>query len=312
MRIAVIGAGAMGSLYAGFLTLAGQDVWVIDTKDTLATRLSETGVMIAEGNDSISLKIQATTCAAEVGPVDLVIILVKAPATKRALASLPPLLADHTVVLSLQNGIGHQELIRNAVGAKRTLVGTTSFGAAVIEPGYIRLSGRGTTLIGELDGTVTPRVTAIAEVFTQAGLHGLVSSDVQQAIWNKLLVNVGINALTALLAVPNGVLLERPELLSLMEKAVQEGQAVALASGVTTDPQIVERTKEIAFRTGANLSSMYQDIKGRRPTEIEMINGAIVAFGQANGVPTPVNQVLTHLVRAFAGKSQAVGILPLR
>lgn len=169
----------------------------------------------------------------------------------------------------------------------------------MLGPGHIRHAGSGITILGELDGKVSKRMEEIAALFNQAGLETEVTENVTGLLWDKLLVNVGINALTAILGVQNGKLVEIREAENLLEQAVEEGRKVAEARGVRlnhSDP--VAHTKEVCRATAENRSSMLQDITNGRKTEIDMINGAIAREGRAVFVPTPVNELLTLLIKS--------------
>ncbi|HVI41822.1 MAG TPA: 2-dehydropantoate 2-reductase, partial [Anaerovoracaceae bacterium] len=170
-------------------------------------------------------------------------------------------------------------------------------------PGKMRHAGSGKTIIGELNGKPTGRIEKIAEVLKDAGLETDISDNVLGLVWDKLLVNVGINALTGITKLQNGELLNHPEIEELLEAAVSEAHAVAAAKGITLsydDP--VGHTKAVCVATAANKSSMLQDILNHKRTEIDMINGAIVREGAQAGIATPVNSVLTNLIK-FIQKS---------
>ncbi|MBC9783927.1 ketopantoate reductase family protein [Heliobacterium chlorum] len=299
MRFAVLGAGAMGCLYGGFLAQAGVDVSLVNRWEDHVQALNERGLFIDSDDGSQVIPVQATTRPEEVGPVDVILFMVKSTDTASAALRAAPLVKRETCFLTLQNGLGNHEVLADRWGSERILAGTTSFGVSLAGPGRIRLAGRGHTLFGELDGPVTPRLLSLVEIFTKAGLAPEVSENVLGLIWDKLLINVGINALTAIADVPNGTLLEVPALTSLLEAAVQEAEAVAQAAQIAISPQAVDRTKAVAMTTGNNISSMRQDIRRGRVTEIDVMNGAIVRLGQRYNIPTPVNETLTRLVEAL-------------
>lgn len=168
----------------------------------------------------------------------------------------------------------------------------------MLGPGKVRHAGSGKTIIGELDGTCTTRIEQVAEVLREAGLETDISHNVLGLVWDKLLVNVGINALTAITKLHNGELLDHPEIEELLVAAVSEAQAVALAKGIVLnndDP--VGHTRAVCAATAANRSSMLQDMINQKQTEIEMINGAVVRVGAEVGVETPVNLTLTNLIK---------------
>ena len=300
MRIAVVGAGAMGSLFGGLLAEAGEDVILVDIWEEHVKAINERGLHIRGVSGDRIIRVRATTKHAEVGPVDLVLFQVKSYATEKAIRDALPMIADHTVVLTLQNGLGNVEKIAEVIGRERVLAGTTAHGATVLGPGEIYHAGKGPTVIGEIDGRITERVKRIAEVFNRAGIETEVTDNVLGAIWTKMLANVAINALTAITGLYNGELLELEETKTVMLKAVEEAVAVARAKGIkllVEDP--FEFVIKVAKATATNKSSMLQDVERGRRTEIDAINGMIVRYGRELGIPTPVNETLVAAVKGI-------------
>jgi 2-dehydropantoate 2-reductase len=193
--------------------------------------------------------------------------------------------------------LGNIEKIASVVEKERIIGGTTAHGSTVLGAGKIRHAGSGPTIIGEIDGSLTARIQAIVDVLNNANLETTVSDNVVGLIWDKLLVNVGINALTAITRLKNGQLIEFRETEEILELAVSEALKVAMAKGIKlshADP--VAHTKEVCRLTAGNKASMLQDVLHQRKTEIDMINGAIVREGEKLGIQTPINNVLTNLV----------------
>lgn len=300
MKAAVVGPGAMGTLFGVFLASAGHEVRLLDNDPARAAKLSRGGLALDGISAGRSARVPVTADPSSIGQCELVLVCVKAYDTQVAAQSLPALLSDDTVVLTLQNGLGNAELLAEAVGAGRVLAGSTAQGANVAEPGRVIHAGTGDTHMGELSGPATDRVRALCEVFTAAGLPASPSDDVAGLLWGKLVVNVGINPFTGLLQVRNGELLEHAETRELMRMAVDEAVAVARAAGVRLPfPDPLARVQEVAKLTGKNKSSMYQDVAAGRRTEIDFICGAVVREGERLGIPTPVNRALTLLVRSL-------------
>jgi len=193
--------------------------------------------------------------------------------------------------------LGNIDLIRTEIGDQNVVAGTTAHGATMLGPGKMRHAGSGKTIIGELDGSLSQRIQMIAQVLRDAELETEISGNVLGLVWDKLLVNVGINALTGITGLHNGELLKHPEIEALLEAAVEEAAAVAKAKGIILDDQDpVAHTKQVCTATAVNKSSMLQDVLNHKQTEINMINGAIVREGMALGISTPVNMVLTNLI----------------
>jgi len=300
MRVAVVGAGAMGCLYGGHLAEAGVDVSLVDVWREHVDAINAKGLHMTGVSGGRVVHIPATTDPETIGEVDLVLLFVKSYDTAQAMRDSGSLIGGDTCVLTLQNGLGNLEAITEAVGAGRALGGTTSHGSTLVGPGEIRHAGVGPTVIGTLDGGSRSMAETAADMFNGAGLQTRVSGDVRGDIWGKVLVNLGINALTALTGLRNGQLLEIPELRLLMRLAVEEGMMVAEADGVDLGPlNHLAHVYEVAEATGANRSSMLQDVDRERRTEIDALNGAVVGLGEKLGVKTPVNRALTALVKGL-------------
>lgn len=300
MEILIIGAGAMGGLF-GALLAPHAEVCLYTTNPDHAAAIKSGGLTVI-GTDGVARcrQIRVLSDAGQYGRrADLVLICTKARSTTAAAQAALPLLADAGLVVTLQNGLGNLEQIGAVVGAERAVVGITSQAATLVGPGQVCHAGIGPTVLAAGPEQCI-RVAAIAALFNQAGLDTQVTEDGDSLLWSKLIVNVGINALAALLRVPNGVLAQTPACESLMAQAVDEAVAVARALHINLayDRQR-DRVHHVCARTSANRASMLQDILRGAPTEIEVINGAIVAKGRAVGVPTPMNLLLTQLVKAL-------------
>jgi len=300
MKIAIIGAGAMGSLFGGRLALAGEEVWLLDVWEEHVRAIREKGLAIATAAGDLTARPQATTNPADIGKAELVIVFVKSAATRAAAETAAGLLGPQTAVLTLQNGYGNAEAIAEVVGAARVIAGTTAQGATLLGPGRIMHGGGGDTHIGELGGGRTARLAKVAACLTRAGIQTVADDNVASLIWGKLVVNVGINALTAITGLKNGELADHDETRQVLALAVEEAVKVADAAGVKLPyDNAVEKVLAVAVATAQNRSSMLQDLSGGRRTEIDAINGALVREGERVGVATPVNKVLTLLIKAL-------------
>jgi 2-dehydropantoate 2-reductase len=311
METLIIGAGAMGGLFATLLAPL-VPVSLVTTNAEHAETINRTGLTLT-GMDG---QVRRTSARALTDPgqygrrADLILLCTKARSTAQASEIATQLLAGDGVVLTLQNGLGNLELIQAAVGTPRAAAGITAQAATLLGPGQIRHAGNGPTVLAAGTGQ-DKKIATIAALFNQAGIPTSVTDDVDALLWSKLMVNVGINALTAVLRVPNGTLAEIPECESLMAQAVAEAETVARALGVSLpgDAQL-ERVKKVCAMTSGNQSSMLQDIMNGRPTEIDVINGAVVRKGAEHGIPTPVNTLLTELIKALEA-TRSARIAPL-
>jgi 2-dehydropantoate 2-reductase len=300
MRICFIGAGALGCAIGGILSEAGSDVVLVARNARHVTTLDRDGLRLSEGGRERVVKVKAATGVDGMAPVDLLVVLVKSYDTREALATAAPVIGPDTTVLSLQNGLGPEEILVDLVGRERVVVGRTYAGGVLLGPGHV-LAGRKPTLIGELDGRHTPRVAAIAAEFNRAGLETHISDNITGVVWDKLLINVATGALSAITGAPYGILYAMPELEACALAAVAEGIAVAAACGVTVS---VTSPQDAWARAGDSLPgdfkpSMLQSIEAGRPSEVDFINGAVVRHGALRGVPTPVNRTLVACVKGI-------------
>ncbi|MDD5669067.1 MAG: 2-dehydropantoate 2-reductase, partial [Candidatus Omnitrophica bacterium] len=198
MKIAIVGPGAMGLLLAAFLSKAKEELWLLDYEKNRANRISQSGIKVEGLSGEWSVKAKITVDPKEIGSVDLVIVCVKSYDTKAALTHAKPLIGDDTAVLTLQNGIGNIEIISEVIGPDRVIGGVTNLGSTLIDTGKVRFAGKGDTIIGRLDGKIPVEMRDIREIFNKVGLEMRISRDVKSLLWSKLIINVGINALTAL------------------------------------------------------------------------------------------------------------------
>jgi 2-dehydropantoate 2-reductase len=307
MRIAVLGAGAMGSLYGGFLAESGENqVTLIDIWKEHIDAVNTKGLIIENNNAS---KVITNLCGvystADAEPADLIIVFVKATHTEEAIRQAVNLVKSETMVLTLQNGLGNVEKLCSILPAKHVIAGITGFGASIKGPGRIHQGGSGDTVVGEIDGSKSERLEKLKTVFDQANLSVVISNRVISLIWTKLMANIGINALATLTSLKNGQLLEHRETEALLAAAVSEAALVAKAKGIELEtPDAVEHTRVLAQKTGLNTCSMLQDVLAKRLTEIDFINGAVVDYGKQIGVPTPVNWVLSSLIKTIQSTYQ--------
>lgn len=301
MRIAVVGAGALGSLFAGYLARSGEDVSAVDIKPEIVSALQESGVKIKEAEgEEVAIPLRATLQPEEIGKVDLVIFLPKSGQTKEAARGARCLFGDETIALTLQNGLGNPEAIESVLGKGRVLAGVTNQGSTLLKPGYILHGGRGDTAIGELSGGRSERAEKIAAVLNRAGFPTHVSAEIWNDVWGKLLVNVGVNALTAITRLRNGVLAEHPETREILRKSVEEAARVADRKGIRLPyGDAVKKVEDVCRASNLNFSSMLQDVLNRRETEVDFINGAVVREGEKLGIENPVNWMLTALVKSL-------------
>ncbi len=301
MKIAIVGSGAMGSLFGGRLSLSGCDVVLYDIFTEHVERVTADGLAIEDASTGAVTvaRPRASTDPHATEGADVLIIFVKSTATEEAAAQFSPLARADAIALTLQNGLGNEAILRRYFGPERTAAGVTSQGATFLGPGRVRHAGSGPTHICMSDGR-NEKLSRLCGAFEAAGFETHVSADVASLIWSKLVINVGINALTAIMNQPNGGLLESDDTRAVIADLVAEAVSVARAQGIPLthdDPLAV--VYDVARKTGANRSSMLQDFDRGRSSEIEAMNGAIVREAARVGIPVPVNATITRLVRAI-------------
>jgi 2-dehydropantoate 2-reductase len=300
MKIAVVGVGAMGSVYAGLLADAGNEVWAVDTWEEHVAAIRERGLRVEGASGERTVRLDATTDASEVGPVDLVVIATKAQHVEAAAASARPLLGPETVVVSIQNGLGGPDRAAEMLGDERVAIGVVGgFGASIVEPGHVHHNGWELVRLGERNGPVTPRIEQIAEVWRDAGFKVQTYDDVGTLVWEKLVCNTAFSGTCALLELTVGEVLESDDAFSVAGGCAAETFAVAKASGIElgfADP--VEYVREFGSKIPNARPSMLLDLMARRSCEIDVINGAVPPAARAVGLEAPVNATVTALVKA--------------
>ncbi|MYL42755.1 ketopantoate reductase family protein [Virgibacillus salexigens] len=303
MKILILGAGAMGSLFAGKLTKCGFDVTLYNRPNNHVEIMKQQGVqMVHEKGDFATLHVPVYTNPADLsGDYELMLVLIKSFATKAVLEKVLPMVDDKTPILTLQNGIGNLELIQQLAPTHEVFVGGTSAGAGWVKQGVIEQRAWGKTFIGSTKPTNenVDFLKKVAATFSESGLETLVSDNVQSIIWSKLVVNIAYNGLTAVTRLKNGEAIEYKEGKELVSKLVEEAVEVAHAKEISLlykDP-VQECIRLGIEEIGRNISSMLTDVLHQRKTEIEVINGAIVKEGKRLQIATPYNNMMYKLVK---------------
>ena len=298
MRIAMIGAGAMGSVYGGLLSRAGYDVTLIDLRRDHVSAIAAGGLRLSGVSGDHVVHLPAHITAAGLPPFDLAIIFVDANATAAA-ASASHLLKPQGAALTLQNGIGNLETLTAILGPGRVLGGITMNSANMPGPGQAQHSHAGPTWLGELDGRRSERLTAIVEALTRAGLEIIVTDDVQAQVWNKFVLNCAINPLCAITGLLPGEIATTPEVDQLQTRLVEELLAVVRAKGLRLPDPDPLGTIKAHCRARYNRPSMMQHIEQRRRTEIDALNGALVREAAALGMAVPYNDAIARAIKGL-------------
>lgn len=310
MKIAVLGAGALGSAFASLLSEANQDVVLISGRSDHVERINARGLTVIEKGVKRTVNIKASLGEPSPEGIDLLILLVKSRQTRSAIESAKGLVGPETTVLSLQNGIGNEETISETIGEGYVIGGRTYVGSVATGPEEIAIGTEGkSTIIGELDGSRSERVEQIAEIFNSARIHTKISDNILGVIWDKLLVNAATGALSAATGLPYGELYKIAQIEQCAFGVVREAVAVAESLGVklsTKDERVIWNSARERLAPDFK-ASMLQSIEAGQPTEIDSINGAICNLARKNGIAVPINESLVAVVKGIERRIGVTG-----
>lgn len=302
MRIAVIGAGAMGSIYGGHLSLH-HDVYLIDTNQAIVDHINREGLKVQENGTDVIYHPNAVTSTEGVEPVDLVILFVKALFSRAALNSNKGIIGENTYLMTLQNGSGHEDILSEFVPEDRIVIGTTEDNGAVLAPGHVRRGGFGNTNIGMLTEDTHTFLPKLKEALDSCGFCGNIHENIQQLIWNKLFTNVSLSALTGVLQVPMGFIAGNEHAWVLAQRLIHEAVEVAHGLGLEADEaEITEKVKNTSLGSPEGITSICADLRDGRKTEVNTISGSVVRASKKCGVPAPTHEVIVELVHALEEK----------
>jgi 2-dehydropantoate 2-reductase len=306
MKIAIVGTGAMGSVYAGLLAAAGHDVWAIDAWREHVEAMRTKGLRLEGVSGDRTVRVNATTDTREAGACDLVILATKAMHVADAAKTIKVLLKDDTPVLSIQNGLGGPDTAASVLGKEKILVGVVGgFGASMRAPGHAHHNGMELVRLGELAGPVTERLRKVEQVWSGAGFRVKVFDDIDQLVWEKLLCNCAYSGPCAISERTIGEVMNDPDLSRVSAACATEAFNVALKKQINLsfkDP--VAYVRDFGSKIPNARPSVLLDLMAKRKSEIDVINGSIPRVGKEVGVAAPVNEALTALVRA---KERALG-----
>lgn len=297
MKVMILGAGAMGSLYGGLLKEAGNQVTLVDVSKEHIEAINENGLILEtdDGKKAISIEAKYASQGCEVP--DLIIIFTKTIHSQSALESIKDYIGSNTTVLTLQNGLGNDEKVEAFLPKERIVVGTTNFPSDLVKPGYVSSFGKGVTKIMSCSGEVTEELKAIEKILNDAGLNCEITEDVFVSIWEKVAFNAACNTLTAVTRLRLGDMGQTVEGKELAYAIAKEVVKVANIKDIKARENIVLETLDTVFVGHADhMPSMMQDVLGNRITEIDSINGAVVREAEKLGVSVPVTKVLYQLI----------------
>ena len=305
-KVAVLGAGAMGCLFGGLMAEKGLDVVLIDVWKDHVDAINKNGLkMDGHGGDRF-IKIKATTDPSTLKPVDAIIIMCKATALKTALTNAKNIVGDKTMLMSFQNGIGHEAIMQEIAGKNKVLGGTTTQASNIVGPGHIKNHGSLPSWIGEYEGGMSDRVSDLAETFTAHNLETIAVADIKKRKWMKLFALTAIGPLSSVFDLHHTDLYitnkNQKVSRNLGKQIILETRAVAKADGVdVTEDECLEMFNKIVDSKQTNKSSMCFDILNKRKTEIEFINGAVAKIGKSHGIKTPMNDLMYNMIMVKEG-----------
>jgi 2-dehydropantoate 2-reductase len=303
MKVVILGSGAMGCLYGAALHRAGAQVTLVDVNAEHVAAINERGLELELRAGTELLPIPAQLPAQLIEPADLVVVFTKTFHTDAALAGIKAAIGPGTWLLSLQNGLGNDQRLAAHAASERVLVGASTLPADLIGPGKVRSHGEGGSKLYPAFGGDPAFAQQVAELLTAGGLPAALDPAIHAAIWSKAIFNAAMNPLCALTRRTPGFLGAHAESRALYGAVVEEGVAVANASGITIEAKPIHDLTEVSVTDHANHeASMLQDVKAGRRTEVDAINGAIVEAGRKVGVAAPVTETLWRLVKLEEAK----------
>jgi 2-dehydropantoate 2-reductase len=302
MKIAMMGSGGVGGFFGGRLAHAGYDVSFIARGAHLAA-MRERGLTIENQQGEIRVpKVRATDNPAQIGKVDLVIVSVKLWDTESAVHQIKPLLGTETGVLSLQNGVIKDDILRRELGEAAVMGGVGYVATTVSRPGVIHQTGTMQRIVlGEYDGRKSGRATFLHEALVRAGVNAELSDDVRRAIWEKYVFLVALSATTTTMRMPIGPIRENPQTRAFLRELIREAVAVGRAHGVALPEDYAENRLAFADGLPADMtSSMHHDLERGNPLEVNWLSGGVVQLGAAKGIPTPANRAVCDILALHA------------
>lgn len=299
MKVCVIGCGAVGSIFAAHLARAGEaEVFAYDVAQAHVDAINRSGLRLSGAAD-FTARLTASADASKLPPCDFGIVATKSMHTRGAIEKTARLFGGDSVVCSVQNGVGNEEILAEHV--RYVIRGTTFPAGHIIEPGHVGYDIQGDTWIGPFEPAATPmhRVTALAGLLNRAGLNVIPLEDARGAQWTKLIFNASTNPVGALTLLHHGAATRFPATGQLFEDLIEEGMAVAAALGITLHGDPRQLVQKGASAPGKHKASMLQDVLAKRHTEVDFMNGAIMRCGEAAGVPTPLNKAMWALIKGL-------------
>ena len=304
MKIAVIGAGAMGSIYGGHLSLHN-DVYLVDTNQAIVNHINQNGLILQENGEDVVYHPTAVTSTEGSEPMDLIILFVKSLFSRAALEGNKALIGPDTYVMTLQNGSGHEDIISEFVAENHIIIGTTNDNGAVLAPGHVRHGGDGETNIGMLVEDTEGFLPKLKEAMDCCGFRAEIHANIQQLIWNKLFTNVSLSAVTGVLQVPMGFIAGNEHAWFITKRLIHEAVAVAHGLGLEADEgAVIAKVRSTSENSPEGITSICADLRDGRKTEVNTISGSVVRASRKCGVPAPTHELIVELVHAMEDRQK--------
>ncbi len=299
MKIVVIGAGAMGSIYGGHLS-KNNEVYMVDTNQSIVDKINAEGLKIDENGVTNIYHPKAVVNTEGINDVDLVILFVKSVFSRSALEGNKNIIGTDTRLLTLQNGAGHEELLKEFVPEEHVIIGTTEDNGAVLEPGHVRRGGTGVTNVGMLTSDAENFLQRLKESFDGCGFQVKLHDNILQLIWDKLFTNVSLSAVTGILQVDMGYIAANKYAWNMTKQLIHEAVETAKAMGLICDEAaIVEKVKMTSVNNPNGCTSIRADIRDGRKTEVNTISGAVVSAAKKYNVAVPLHEFVVNMVHAM-------------
>ncbi len=304
MKILILGAGAMGSVYGGHLSLK-HEVYMVDKNEALVEKINDDGLTVEEAGKSVVYHPAAVTSTEGLGIVDLVVVFVKSLFSRAALEENKGVIGEHTYVMTLQNGAGHEDILSEFVAKERIILGTTEDNGAVLGLAHVRRGGVGKTNFGMLTPDKENMLEKCKEGFDSCGFDCHIFDNIQQLIWDKLFTNVSLSAVTGILSVQIGYIASNSHAWEMTKQLIHEAIQVADAMGLKFDEEeMTERVRQTSINSPEGLTSIYMDLKQGRKTEVDTISGSVVRAAAKMGVPVPTHKFVVHMVHAMEERNE--------
>lgn len=299
VKIAIIGAGAMGSIYGAYLSKR-HEVFLIDKNEIIVDHINQRGLTLQEEGKDTVYHPQAFITSQGLGKMDLVILFVKALYSKAALTENREIMDENTCLMTLQNGSGHEDILQEAAPLKRIVIGTTEDNGCVLSPGNVRHGGTGRTNIGMLTTDGQEILLKLKEAFDSCGFDTRIHDNIQQLIWDKLFTNISLSAVTGILQVPMGFIAADHYAWEMTRQLLHEAVGVAQQMGLFFNEQeILKRIRKTSEDNPQGETSIYSDLKNGRLTEVDTISGSVVRAAAKQKLAVPAHQFLVNMVHAM-------------